>query len=121
MAYSDSEPKLELDPDTTKLISGRCLLFFFFSLGCNSNPRKKGLAATSKEAMVVIDESWTRGNNENDHVLAITLATARLWPLGQADSTGLDEIVGALSKLSTDELCALKEAVDRKLFVPKEI
>ncbi|KAI6615491.1 hypothetical protein MCOR07_008115 [Pyricularia oryzae] len=65
--------------------------------------------------MVVIDESWTRGNNENEHVFAITLATARLWPLGQADSTGLDEIVGALSKLSTDELCALKEAVDRKL------
>lgn len=42
MVYSDSEPKLELDPDTTKLISGRCLLFFpFFCALLQLEPQKK--------------------------------------------------------------------------------
>ncbi|TLS25866.1 hypothetical protein PpBr36_06944 [Pyricularia pennisetigena] len=59
--------------------------------------------------------------DEDEHEVLISVASAHLWSLGQANGTGLEEILGALSKLSTDELCALKEVVDRKIIVSEKV
>ncbi|TLD10491.1 hypothetical protein PgNI_05506 [Pyricularia grisea] len=62
-----------------------------------------------------LGDGFTERDGDDEHWALVPVGSAHLWSLGQANATGLEEIVEALSKLSTDEICALKEVVDRKL------